>query len=143
MICIFVDGVCERCGVPARTTKRTVRVCLHTEADHAEYREHLGNIQKTLDSQPGKVFARLAKSMGAADCQFCNRTAAVMNSNGVDWCEEHLAELVDQVHENSKVNASLVGAVAKYAPAIAVRAGIKRMLKKAIKESRKLEQDNG
>lgn len=50
---------------------------------------------------PGTELKKLFRSWGITGCRYCGATVGTMNKQGVEWCREHIDELVAEIHTNA------------------------------------------
>jgi hypothetical protein len=98
MNCDFVKAgdaiTCSRCGLRAPSTKAIARC----DPERIQRQS-----RATSNSGPGTELKKLLAKIGITatpNCS-CNAKAQIMDANGVEWCEQHIDEIVGWLREEA------------------------------------------
>ena len=97
--------------------------------------------QQSLGPGPGRELSEMFKQFGVPACQACHSLALRMNNRGIEWCEENIDAIVDEILPRANTwlqqSGSWVDRIKAKAPDIAKRQVLKGYVQTAIDNARK------
>ena len=113
------DASCPKCAHYDKLAKGlpAIRAALKRQNGRAEFVAVMGQAAGSQPTQrptatpaqkphewtggPGTEFHKLADRLGIPACQRCNALAKKMDTNGVQWCKDHRAEILTEIEERA------------------------------------------